>query len=197
MLPQGKTWAPAKLTKNVARILTLHHCPHCHKWIEIVAIVVNGATGSIGAIGSPNDPLTLNGDCELSIAIEWIKWRHLIGANGDRQWRQWRSPLSPRTIVIANGATYRIAIDANGASIGATHCRHWRQMIHSPNFMTLYFYHLKVGWGHHSGPSAALCRHTYIHTYKYWNFQYYFNTFLKKKITKTVLNSLSLMTITI
>ena len=27
------------------------------------------------------DPLTLNGDCELSIAIESIKWRHLNGAN--------------------------------------------------------------------------------------------------------------------
>ena len=103
------------------------------------AIGANGATGSIGAIRSPNDPLTLNGDCEISIAIEWIKWRHLNGANG-RYWRQWMSPLSPMAIVIANGATYRIAIGANGAFIGATHCRHCRQsrqMFHSPNFMTL------------------------------------------------------------
>ena len=69
-------------------------------------IMVNGATGSISAIGSPNDPLTLNGDCELSIAIEWIKWRHLNGANG----RQWRSPMSPMDVAI--GATHRIAIGA-------------------------------------------------------------------------------------
>ena len=106
----------------------LRHCCHC----TIVAIVTNGATGSIGAIGSPNDPLTLNGDCELSIAIEWIKWRHFNGANG----RQWRSPLSPMDVAI--GATDRIAIGDNGTSIGATYCRHWRQwrqMIHSPNYL--------------------------------------------------------------
>ena len=34
-----------------------------------VSIVVSGATGSIGAIELPNDPLNLNGDYELSIAI--------------------------------------------------------------------------------------------------------------------------------
>ena len=80
------------------------------------------------------DPLTLNGDSELSIAIEWIKWRHFNGANG----RQWRSPLSPMDVAI--GATDRIAIGDNGASNGATYCRHWRQwrqMIHSPNYLTL------------------------------------------------------------
>ena len=43
-------------------------------------------------------------------------------------------------IVIAIGATHRITIGDNGASIGAINCRHWRQwrqMIHSPNLMTL------------------------------------------------------------
>ena len=58
-------------------------------------------------------------------------------ANGDRHCRQWMSPLA---IVIAIGTTHRIAIGANGASIGATHCRHWHQwhqMIHSPNLLTL------------------------------------------------------------
>ena len=50
-------------------------------------------------------------------------------------------------IVNAIGATHRIAIGdngafigANGAFIGAIYCRHWRQwrqMIHSPNLMTL------------------------------------------------------------
>ena len=136
-----------------------HHCPrwrnwcHCRKLIATVAIVVNGATGSIGAIGSPNDPLTLNGDCERSIAIEWIKWPHLNGANG----RQWRSPLAPMDIAIgANGDCDRhwrhssnrhwrqwsngASIGDNGASVGAIYCRHWRQwrqMIHSPNLMTL------------------------------------------------------------
>ena len=34
-----------------------------------VSIVVSGATGSIGAIDLLNDPLNLNGDYELSIAI--------------------------------------------------------------------------------------------------------------------------------
>ena len=61
-------------------------------------------------------------------------------ANGDRHCRQWMSPLAPMAIVIAIGATDRIAIGDNGASIGATYCRHWRQwrqMIHSPNYLTL------------------------------------------------------------
>ena len=40
-------------------------------------------------------------------------------------------------IVIAIGTTHRIAIGNNGASIGAAHCRHWRQILHSPNLMTL------------------------------------------------------------
>ena len=60
--------------------------------------------------------------------------------NGDRHCRQWMSPLAPMAIVIAIGATDRIAIGDNGASIGATYCRHWRQwrqMIHSPNYLTL------------------------------------------------------------
>ena len=47
--------------------------------------------------------------------------------------RQW----SPMAIVIAIGATHRIAIGDNGASIGAIYCRHWRQMIHSANSLTL------------------------------------------------------------
>ena len=49
-------------------------------------------------------------------------------------------PMAPMAIVIAIGATDRIAIGDNGASIGATYCRHWRQwrqMIHSPNYLTL------------------------------------------------------------
>ena len=61
-------------------------------------------------------------------------------ANGDRHCRQWMSPLAPMAIVIAIGATHQIAIGDNGASIGAIYCRHWRQwrqMIHSPNLMTL------------------------------------------------------------
>ena len=69
------------------------HCRHWHQWITIDAIVVNCATGSIGAIGSPNYLLTLNGDCELSITIEWIKWHDLNGTNG----RQSMSPLAPLT----------------------------------------------------------------------------------------------------
>ena len=58
------------------------------KFGTIVAIHVIGAIGFICAIGSSNDPLTVNGDSELSIAIKWIKWRHLNGANGDcdRHW---------------------------------------------------------------------------------------------------------------
>ena len=43
-------------------------------------------------------------------------------------------------IVIAIGATHQIAIGDNGASIGAIYCRHWRQwrqMLHSPNYLTL------------------------------------------------------------
>ena len=103
-----------------APLSPLHHCPHCHKWIAIVAIAVNGATGSIG---SPNDPLTLNGDCELSIAIEWIKLRHLIGANG----RQWRSPLAPMDVaIVANGDC-----DRQWRHLPNRHWRqwsiHWRQ----------------------------------------------------------------------
>ena len=35
-----------------------------HYFLIQIAIVFNDAIGSIGAIGSPNDPLTLNGDCE-------------------------------------------------------------------------------------------------------------------------------------
>ena len=61
-------------------------------------------------------------------------------ANGDRHCRQWMSPLAPMAIVIAIGATDRIAIGDNGASIGAIYCRHWRQwrqMLHSPNYLTL------------------------------------------------------------
>ena len=111
-----------------------HHCPHwrnwchCRKRITIVAIVVNGATGSIGAIGSPNDPLTLNGDCEQSIAIEWIKWRHLNGANG----RLWRLPLAPMNV--ANG-------DCD---------RHWR---HSPNH---HWRQWSIHWRHLLSPLTPM-----------------------------------------
>ena len=116
-----------------------------------------------------NGSFGANGDNDDNEWRQWVlywrqwrfgKWRHWrsqsplatmaksIGANGDRhwrplapfKWRQWMSPLAPMAIVIAIGATHRIAIGDNGTSIGATHCRHlrqWRQMLHSPNLMTL------------------------------------------------------------
>ena len=58
-------------------------------------------------------------------------------------WRQWcdnGAKFNHEGCFGDNGATHRIAIGDNGASIGAIYCRHWRQwrqMIHSPNLMTL------------------------------------------------------------
>ena len=85
-----------------------------------------------------------------------FKWRHLIqsmailrsqspfrvsGSFGDPMAPiDQVAPLTTMAIVIAIGATHQIAIGNNGASIGAIYCRHWRQwrqMLHSPSYLTL------------------------------------------------------------
>ena len=68
-----------------------------------------------------------------STHFEWrlrTQLRYRVAQVAPFEWRQWMSPLATLAIVIAIGATHKIAI-------GAIQERYWRQWLLSPNYLTL------------------------------------------------------------